>query len=473
MLTHELANPRRAGQFALTTYEAAATFSLVSITPLPAEGEPADAEGVDETELKRSVERAELAAAAATTTAAQKTSELASLHARVEAERAKYEPGADASAARLSELSRSAHAAEVNALLAAAEARLASAKQQVATTKESAKPDDKALQDAAAAQELAQAEQQLNEAKEKQSKQSEEYTSFGTIYPKTSSGRRFALARWITDRSNPLTARVAVNHIWTRHFGEPLTASMFDFGLRTPAPLQQDVLDWLAVDFMESGWSMKKLHRLMVTSAAYRRSSASSPDDPNLALDTDNHYLWRMHSRRMEAEIIRDSLLQMAGNLDCTLGGRDLPVAEAATGNRRTIYYRYAREPVDKVAVMLVFDPPNIEECYRRQETVSPQHALMLMNSKMSLTGAGEIAAAIERHLTAKLNDDDAFVNLAFECVLGRAPSNQELLACQAGLQQIAALPPADAQAEDVETRRARQAIVHVLLNHNDFISIR
>src|SRR5262249_26294132 len=102
----------------------------------------------------------------------------------------------------------------------------------------------------------------------------------------TSSGRRLALARWIAGRDNPLTARVAINHIWLRHFGAPIVPTVFDFGLNGRPPTHRALLDWLAVTFMEQGWGMKAVHRLIVTSNAYRmQSSASGPDDANLALD--------------------------------------------------------------------------------------------------------------------------------------------------------------------------------------------
>src|SRR5207249_53050 len=126
---------------------------------------------------------------------------------------------------------------------------------------------------AAATKALAESRKKLGKATAAAVQPGDAYASLGTIYPSTSSGRRLALAHWIASRKNPLTARVAVNHIWARHFGEPIVSSMFDFGLRTHRPDLQPLLDWLAVEFMDSGWSMKRLHRLIVTSNAYRRCS--------------------------------------------------------------------------------------------------------------------------------------------------------------------------------------------------------
>src|SRR5260370_27818085 len=111
-----------------------------------------------------------------------------------------------------------------------------------------------------------------------------------TIYPNTSSGRRLAFARWLTDRSNPLAARVAMNHVWLRHFGQAIVPSVFDFGRNGRPPSHPALLDWLAAEFMKRGWSQKAIHRLIVTSAAYRQ--ASTPDEANLVLDRDNTYLW-------------------------------------------------------------------------------------------------------------------------------------------------------------------------------------
>jgi hypothetical protein len=292
-------------------------------------------------------------------------------------------------------------------------------------------------------------------------------------YAKISTGRRLALARWIVDRRNPLAARVAVNHVWARHFGEPLVGAMSDFGLRTPRPELVDLLDWLAVEFMESGWSLKHLHRLIAGSRAYRmRSSSARADEPNVRLDPDNRYAWRMNPRRMEGEVIRDTLLALAGRLDATLGGPDLPIAAAEAGTRRTLYYRAARD--ERIPLLTMFDAPNVEDCYRRHETIVPQQALAMTNSAMVLTRAAEIAAGIDREVGRDPAMRSQFVVSAFERILGRSPRAAELCECEAGLSQLAGAFAAEATRPGLTPEaRARSALVHVLLNHNDFVTIR
>jgi hypothetical protein len=287
-----------------------------------------------------------------------------------------------------------------------------------------------------------------------------------------STGRRLALARWITDRRNTLTARVAVNHIWARHFGEPLVSSMYDFGPRTPEPEHHDLLDWLATELMDTNWSMKHLHRLIVTSRAYRMSTgAEGPGDPSVALDPDNRYLWRMNVRRMEGEVVRDCILFLAGRLDPRIGGPDQPVAAADAGTRRTIYYRYASG--DTVPFLTMFDAANVTECYRRHETIVPQQALALTNSAMVLNRAGEIASLIGREVGGGASAREAFVDSAFERLLGRAPTNAERTECAAGLVRLAGAFASEGSDLVSAEARAGSALVHVLLNHNDFVSIR
>ena len=122
---------------------------------------------------------------------------------------------------------------------------------------------------------VAEAKKALEGVRESLAKDSTEYTPLGRVYPAASTGRRLALARWLTSRENPLTARVAVNHLWLRHFAAPLVPTVFDFGLNGRAPSHPALLDWLAVELMERGWSLKAVHRLLVTSRAYRMESSS------------------------------------------------------------------------------------------------------------------------------------------------------------------------------------------------------
>ena len=164
------------------------------------------------------------------------------------------------------------------------------------------------------------------------------YTQFKATYPATSTGRRTALARWLINRRNPRTARVAVNHIWGRHFGKPLVASTSNFGLSGKPPTHPKLLDWLATELMEKGWRMKHLHRLIVTSAAYRQSSVPG-SQASLRADAENRHLWRMNSRRMEAELVRDSMLAAARELDLTMGGPELADNLGQTSRRRSLYF--------------------------------------------------------------------------------------------------------------------------------------
>jgi hypothetical protein len=291
-------------------------------------------------------------------------------------------------------------------------------------------------------------------------------------YKKVSTGRRLALARWMVDRRNPLTARVAVNHVWARHFGEPLARSVYDFGLRTPRPEHDALLDWLAVEFMDSGWSFKHLHRLILTSRAYgMTTSDSGPGDPNLAVDPDNRYVWRMNARRMEGEVVRDSVLFLAGRLDLKMGGPDQPVASAEAGTRRTIYYRYANG--DNIPLLSMFDAANVTECYRRHETIVPQQALALSNSGMILSRAADIASVIDSEVGGGPAARIAFVGSAFERILGRVATQEERSECALGLARLAGAFASEGKHSVPPEARARTALVHVLLNHNDFVSIR
>ncbi|HEY2411057.1 MAG TPA: PSD1 and planctomycete cytochrome C domain-containing protein, partial [Pirellulaceae bacterium] len=172
-----------------------------------------------------------------------------------------------------------------------------------------------------------------------------DYTHFAPIYPQTSTGRRLALARWITAPDNPLAARVAINHIWLRHFGTPLAPTVFDFGLNGKPPTNQPLLDWLATELISNGWRMKPIHKLIVTSRTYRLASSTlnlELGTLNSSIDPENLYYWRANPHRMEAEAVRDATLFLAGSLDLTRGGPDIDQTQGLTNPRRSLYFRNA-----------------------------------------------------------------------------------------------------------------------------------
>jgi len=219
----------------------------------------------------------------------------------------------------------------------------------------------------------------------------------------------------------------------------------------------------LACELMENQWSMKQLHRLIVTSATYRMASAASATRPSgtdrrtgaerLAADPDNTLYWRGPLRRMEGEVVRDNLLQLAGKLDPTLGGPDVDHTKAQTSRRRSIYLRHAHEKL--VEFVQIFDGPAVSECYQRETSIQPHQALALCNSQLSVAAA----EAIERGLAKSTTDDDAaFLDECFLHVLNRRPTEAERSACLDFLS---------------EGQRPRMNLVLVLLNHNDFVAIR
>ncbi len=274
-------------------------------------------------------------------------------------------------------------------------------------------------------------------------------------YPATSSGRRLAFARWITSAENPLAARVAMNHIWARHFGQALVPTVTDFGSKGQPPTHPQLLDWLAAEFMARGWSMKQMHRLIVTSSTYRMDSR--PDAASAKIDPDNKYLWRMNSRRMEAELVRDNVLFVSGQIDATMGGPEVDCKQGLVSKRRSIYLRLAAEK--EVEFLKIFDGPSVVECYERKPTVMPQQALALANSELVI----EKSRALTATLAAEVGEDDArFVARAFERVLVRRARADEAKLCVDFLRK-----PAEAKL------RARENLVLVLFNQNDFVTIR
>lgn len=282
-------------------------------------------------------------------------------------------------------------------------------------------------------------------------------------FPATSTGRRSAFAQWLTDRENPLPARVAVNHLWNRHFGRPLVPTVFDFGRKGTPPTHPELLDWLAVELVESGWSMKHMHRLIVTSQTYRLSSSNADaDEPTVTKDPENRFLWRANPRRMEAQLVRDSLLSLSGELDLTLGGPSIPVKDE-TSRRRSLYYVHSHNEHQKF--LSTFDDASVLECYRRAESIVPQQALALENSPLAATAAEKIAARI----TATAEDN--YIRTAFQTVLCVDPNADEITASREALAAWTDLAKTANRPDAAQ--KARAALVQVLLNHNDFVTVR
>ncbi|MGN6385693.1 MAG: DUF1553 domain-containing protein, partial [Verrucomicrobiota bacterium] len=265
---------------------------------------------------------------------------------------------------------------------------------------------------------------------------------------------RLQLAEWIASTNNPLPARVMVNRIWQHHFGEGIVRTPNNYGKLGTPPTHPDLLDYLAVRFMQSGWSIKAMHRMMMLSATYRQSSI--PDPETFKADPDNLLFGRMNRRRLESEELRDTLLAVAGRLDHSMGGpsmRDLNIL------RRTLYVMTVRS--DKATYQALFDaadPVSIVE-KRINSTVAPQ-ALFLMNHPFSLAQAGALA---ERAVHVA-EDDPGRIRWVYALLYNRQPSPQEL---QIGLRAV----------EDSRRGEAKQSLVErwepycqVLLCANEFI---
>jgi hypothetical protein len=516
VLAYRLPYERRPGRFSLWAFDTSADFLEAEVAALPenallveqvGESAPATPE-----EARFAVAAADGDVVLAEKKVVAAEAALDSMTARVAADQAKV---SESGAGMIDELSQAAASAERRHKLLKTEIALLEAEQKVVVARNSMKPEDAKSKEALTKveKELEEARKEHSEAEAALDKTDGEYTPFGTQYPQSSTGRRLALARWIVARDNPLAARVAVNHIWLRHFGTPLVTETFDFGLRSPAPVHQDLLDWLAVELMESGWSMKHLHRLIVTSRTYRGESGESRVETggsrvagqesrvgeqhgettvghsqlstlNSQLDKDNLYYWRANVRRLDAEVVRDSVLYVGGALDLTRGGPDIDFAEGEKVPRRSLYFRHAYEK--QMRFLVLFDEASPNECYRRTESIVPQQALALANSALSLGQSRKLARTLSETLKDAADGDGAIVTAAFERVLCRPPLEAELAACREFLMQqreqladakslsgfegetTAAVPPSDDPA-----LRARENLVHVLMNHNDFVTVR
>jgi hypothetical protein len=296
-----------------------------------------------------------------------------------------------------------------------------------------------------------------------------------------STGRRTALAGWLTDPANPLPARVMVNRIWHYHFGRGIAGTPSDFGIMGERPSHPELLDWLAQEFMQRGWSVKQMHRLIMTSAVYQQASDFRKDAAEA--DPDNRLLWAFRRQRLESEVIRDSGLAAAGLLNLKAGGPsvypELPegmpaprggwkVSSPEERNRRSVYIfvkRNARYPM-----MEAFDMPDTHEsCSRREVTTTAPQALTMLNDRVALDWARAFAG---RALAAKDPVDTAF-HLAYS----RPPDGWEKDTVSTFIEKQKkaigtnrALPTAMPEGMDPAYAAAFVDFCQMLLNSNEFV---
>lgn len=310
-----------------------------------------------------------------------------------------------------------------------------------------------------------------------------------------STGRRTALAQWITSPENPLTARVMVNRIWHYHFGRGLAATPSNFGFVGEPPTHPELLDWLAAEFVRRGWSIKAMHRLMMTSSLYQQASTAAGPVARQAAKADpsNRLLWRFPRQRLEGEIIRDAALAVAGELNATMGGPsvfpELPAGMDMRGgwkvssdpterNRRSVYVfvrRNARYPMFET-----FDMPDTHEsCPRRDVTTSPTQALTLLNSPVVVEWAQGFASRV---LQTAGSDRRAQIAMAYRLAYSRRPTQAEwklaldfldrqrsIVSTRAADGAAVALPKPLPPGVEPTDGAALVDFCHVLINSNEF----
>ncbi len=288
-----------------------------------------------------------------------------------------------------------------------------------------------------------------------------------------STGRRSVLAKWLTQPGNPLTARVMVNRIWHYHFGRGLAGNPSDFGVMGERPSHRELLDTLTAQFIEDGWSMKKMHKRIMLSSAWQQSSAWRDDAG--AVDSDNKLVWRYNRRRLEGEIIRDSMLQVAGVLNAKMYGPGvfppLPPGmvsrggwkkdEAVDETQRRSVYTFVRRNT-RYPMFEAFDMPDTHEsCARRANTTSSTQALELLNN--------ELVVGWSKSLAEKVSNDtgltpNAQIERAWRLVYSRVPSAAETQAAKVFLER---------QTPIAGNRQSAFAdLCHMLLNSNEFVYI-
>ena len=309
-----------------------------------------------------------------------------------------------------------------------------------------------------------------------------------------STGRRKALAEWLTSPTNPLTARVIVNRLWQGHFARGIVATPSDFGTQGGSPSHPELLDWLATELVDQGWSLKAIHRLMVTSSTYRQASQATA--ATIEADPDNLLVSRMSRRRLEGEAVRDALLTTAGEINLSGGGPSVfpdlpPGVEAKAGgwprsrttaerNRRSVYVFVRRNL--KYPLFDAFDVPDTNlTCPERNISVNAPQALALLNSGMVIDHARGLAGRVYAGLGAQA-DPASLVDRAYRLALTRPPLDSErdralrFLETQSGLTsgstEAAGLPRPMPEGATPASAAALVDLCHALLNLNEFVYV-
>ncbi len=265
---------------------------------------------------------------------------------------------------------------------------------------------------------------------------------------------RLDLARAIADPRNPLTARVMVNRVWMYHFGAPLVGTPSDFGVRGEPPTHPALLDWLAARFVQDGWSLKSLHRIIMLSATYQQSSTDSSE--GLRIDPENRLLSRMNRQRLDFEATRDAMLAVSGRLDPTVGGASVQNIAAPSSTRRTLYGFLDRLNLPGLYRTFDFPDPNATSPRRDRTTVAPQ-ALFLMNHPFLLEMA---RATLERPEISAETSTPARINRLYRLLYGRAHNDQEIRLARDYLDEAG------------ESPKAWERYVQALLMANEFVFI-
>ncbi|MGL4422596.1 MAG: DUF1553 domain-containing protein, partial [Gemmataceae bacterium] len=294
-------------------------------------------------------------------------------------------------------------------------------------------------------------------------------TRFGAL--RTSSGRK-ELAEWVTDPRHPLTARVIVNRVWQHHFGTGIVRSVDNFGKLGDRPTHPELLDWLAATFISDGWSLKKLHRRILLSDAYRMSGHAPADAATT--DPENQYLSHFRPRRLEAEPLRDAMLAVSDQLDRTLGGTlfSNAVNQEYVGDvkydapRRTIYLPVIRNQVYPMLGTFDFPDPSTL-CGQRAATIIAPQALYLMNNPDVQKWS---QATVQRLDAAKLPDETTRIQRLVLWAYGREATPGEVTAMQRFLQKFRETNSAGKASTSSESWAA---LVQVVFASNEFITIR